>query len=352
MFNTKEHYKMYKKGKTWIFASIVTATLALGAFGGQTAHADTSDGATTGEETATQESVEPAKQVTLGQQQHSQTPADTTVKEATGATNETTTPSDGTKDPVAAPAKESETTPAPDATSDSDGDTVDKNGDTDLPATPAPDADKAGATDGSKVTEKPAADAPVDQTNNEVTSTTVEQSVPPVNTVKKVNPRLRSMAAPTPTPAVTVAQPVAEAEESIDQWMPNKTLQQVVLDTLTAKNDYFNPEVSASGKTWSSVNDITQADMLLLNRLDVQAHATTYIDGKTSFSLEGLQYATNLTHLDLANNMNAAPYAMRGDITDLTPLSSLVNLQWLQFTLNRVSDITPITGLKSLRHYL
>ncbi|WP_203639136.1 MucBP domain-containing protein [Levilactobacillus wangkuiensis] len=345
MFNTKEHYKMYKKGKTWIFASIVTATLALGAFGGQTAHADTSDAATTGEETATKESVEPAKQVTLGQEKQSQTSADAAVKEDTGATDETT-PSDGTKDPVVAPAKESETTPASDATGNSAGDTTDKNGDADLPA--APDADKTGSTDSGKVTEKPAADAPVDQTKNEVTPPTDTQPVTPVNTAEKVNPRLRSMAAPTPTPAVTAAQPVAEAEESIDQWMPNKLLQQAVLDTFTAKNNYLNPEVLASDKTWSSVNDITQADMLLLNYLDVQAYTTTYIDGKTSFSLEGLQYATNLTHLDLANDMDAAPYAMRGDITDLTPLSSLVNLQWLQFTLNRVSDITPITGLKKL----
>ncbi|WP_125764678.1 MucBP domain-containing protein [Levilactobacillus mulengensis] len=347
MFNTKEHYKMYKKGKTWIFASIVTATLALGAFGGQTAHADTSDAATAGEETATKESVAPVKQVTLGQQQQSQTPADAAVKEDT----ETSTPSDGAKDPVAAPAKESETTPAPDATSNSDGDTADENGAADLPATPAPDADKTGSTDGSKVTEKPAADAPADQTNNEVTPPTDKQPVTPVNTAEKVNPRLRSMApTPTPTPAVTAAQPVAEAEESIDQWMPNKTLQQVVFNTLTAKNDYFNPEVSASGKTWSSVNDITQADMLLLNRLDVQAYATTYIDGKTSFSLEGLQYATNLTYLDLANDLDRAPYAMRGDITDLTPLKGLVNLTWLQFAWNRVSDITPITGLKKITY--
>lgn len=234
MFNTKEHYKMYKKGKTWIFASIVTATLALGAFGGQTAHADTSDAATAGEETATKESVAPAKQVTLGQQQ-SQTPADAAVKEDTGTTD-TTTPSDGAKDPVAAPAKESETTPAPDATGNSDGDTADKNEDADLPATPAPDADKTGSTDGSKVMEKPDADAPVDQANNEITPPTDKQPVTPVNTAEKVNPRLRSMAPmQTPTPAVTAAQPVAEAEESIDQWMPNKTLQQVVLAILLLK---------------------------------------------------------------------------------------------------------------------
>ncbi|MFD1454438.1 MucBP domain-containing protein [Levilactobacillus lanxiensis] len=338
MFNTKEHYKMYKKGKTWIFASIVTATLALGAFGGQTAHADTSEAATIDEETATQESVKPAKQVTLGQQQHSQTPADTTVKEATGTTNETTTSSDGTKDPVTVPAKETETTPATDKTNDSDGDTADKNGDADLPAAPTPGTDKAGATDDSKVTEKPAADAPIDQTNNEVASTTDEQSVPPVNTVKKVNPRLRSMAAPTPTPAVTAAQPVAEAEESIDQWMPNKTLQNFILKQLNA---------GGYGKTWNSVDDITKADMLNFTRLDFQS-VSTYIDGKTEFSLEGLQYATNLTNLDLLNSLDLSPASMRGDIVDITPLASLVNLQRLQLSSQRVSDITPLAGLKKI----
>jgi len=335
MFNTKEHYKMYKKGKTWIFASIVTATLALGAFGGQTAHADTSDAATAGEETATKESVAPVKQVTLGQQQQSQTPADAAVKEDT----ETSTPSDGAKDPVAAPAKESETTPAPDATSNSDGDTADENGAADLPATPAPDADKTGPTDGSKVTEKPAADAPADQTNNEVTPPTDKQPVTPVNTAEKVNPRLRSMApTPTPTPAVTAAQPVAEAEESIDQWMPNKTLQNFILKQLNA---------GGYGKTWNSVDDITKADMLNFTSLDFQS-VSTYIDGKTEFSLEGLQYATNLTRLDLLNSLDLSPASMRGDIVDITPLASLVNLQWLQLSSQRVSDITPLAGLKKI----
>jgi len=347
MFNTKEHYKMYKKGKTWIFASIVTATLALGAFGSQTAHADTSDAATTGEETATQESVEPAKQVTLGQEKQAQTPADTAVKEDTGATDETTTPSDGTKDPVAAPAKESETTPAPEATGNSAGEAADKNEDADLPA--APDADKTGSTASSKVTEKPAADAPVDQTKNEVTPPTDTQPVTPVNTAEKVNPRLRSMApASTPTPAVTAAQPVAEAEESIDQWMPNKLLQDLVFKTLSMPINN-NPAIIASGKTWNSVNDITKEDMLLINEFSAQDYwASTYIDGKSSYSLEGLQYAQNLTILDLANSLNANPIMMHGDITDISPLRTLLNLKDVQLTTNRISDITPITGLKNI----
>ncbi|MYV17646.1 MucBP domain-containing protein [Furfurilactobacillus milii] len=136
--------------------------------------------------------------------------------------------------------------------------------------------------------------------------------------------------------------------EPIDQWMPNKTLQKIVLDELRTVG-----KKAGSQKTWSSVNDITQSDMLLLNSLTTQGYET-YIDGKTSFSLEGLQYATNLTDLNFNRQMNSTPVdgnplvQTHGDITDLSPLKNLVNLTTLEFNGNRVSDITPIAGLKKI----
>ncbi|WP_416186341.1 MAG: hypothetical protein ACFWTW_03435 [Lentilactobacillus parabuchneri] len=43
-YNTKVHYKMYKAGKHWLYASLLTAGLmAGGAFGANTVHADTDD---------------------------------------------------------------------------------------------------------------------------------------------------------------------------------------------------------------------------------------------------------------------------------------------------------------------
>jgi len=43
--NTTLHYKMYKSGKSWVFAGIVSAGLVF-AFGGTVAQADTTNTAT------------------------------------------------------------------------------------------------------------------------------------------------------------------------------------------------------------------------------------------------------------------------------------------------------------------
>lgn len=72
---------MYKKGKAWVFAGIVTATLALGVAGGQTAHADTIGDAASEQENASSQSTTPAKEVTLTQKSAANA-TDTTVSDA------------------------------------------------------------------------------------------------------------------------------------------------------------------------------------------------------------------------------------------------------------------------------
>jgi len=153
----------------------------------------------------------------------------------------------------------------------------------------------------------------------------------------------------TPTPTVIMPQARISAQSLIDNWMPNEKLQELVWKELKVADDTRNSRVFKSGRHWETAKDITQSDLKLLDDLDLAAHGTTYIDGKHSFSLEGLEYATNLKRLDVSNDLRYEPYAMRGDITDLTPLKSLVNLESLQFTGNRVSDITPITSLKNIK---
>lgn len=146
------------------------------------------------------------------------------------------------------------------------------------------------------------------------------------------------------TPVTATAQPVATstpatatANESIDQWMPNKTLQQAVLRAL---NGYGSSDPT---KKWTSVDQITPADMQYLTRLS--EGNITHIDGTTSFSLQGLQYATNLTELMLQSNVSTAYY---GDITDVSPLAGLTKLTDLQLTGNRITDVTPLAGLTNL----
>ncbi|KZU21560.1 hypothetical protein Nizo2484_1234 [Lactiplantibacillus plantarum] len=74
----------------------------------------------------------------------------------------------------------------------------------------------------------------------------------------------------------------------------------------------------------------------------------TYIDGKTSYSLEGLQYATNLTTVWLNNNLNAPSGSYYSDVTDISPLANLQKLQVVNIQQNRITDISPLANLKNL----
>ncbi|TGD19834.1 MucBP domain-containing protein [Levilactobacillus suantsaiihabitans] len=341
---SQEHYKMYKKGKTWVFAAIVTTTLALGVAGGQTAKADTAPAtdnqtADTGSQSAT-----PAKAVTLTSATKNDT-GTTTPPAGTGADVETSatenkpqsdaTTTKPTTQPSTPATKTAETTPAETTA-------------TETSTTTTPTKVEAATTPAAPVTKK--------AVTRVTTAVTPDMQIK-APTQKKMRHTARMLAPAAPkvataavTTAVTATSPVTTADESIDQWMPNKTLQQAVLGTFQSPITTGNQAVVDSGKTWNSVADITQADMGLLTYFSIPSMGlSTYIDGKSSFSLEGLQYAVNLQTLNVSNNMNWAPYSFRGDVTDLTPLKDLQNLKWLELTANRVSDITPVTGLKNLK---
>ena len=141
--------------------------------------------------------------------------------------------------------------------------------------------------------------------------------------------------------ALKTNQPVVRAtsrtaQENINDWMPNTLLQQEVLSQLRKQN----PD-----RTWNSAADITKADMLLLT---TYYGKDTYIDGKTSYSLEGLQYATNLTTVWLNNNLNAPSGSYYSDVTDISPLANLQKLQVVNIQQNRITDISPLANLKNL----
>ncbi len=61
-------------------------------------------------------------------------------------------------------------------------------------------------------------------------------------------------------------------------------------------------------------------------------------NGRGIRDLTGLQFATNVTLLRLANN----------EISDLSPIAGLINLRDLEVENNRISDISPYRGLKNL----
>ena len=138
------------------------------------------------------------------------------------------------------------------------------------------------------------------------------------------------------TQPITISATQRAVQEDINQWMPNKLLQQEVLRQLRAQNP---------GRTWNSADDITKDDMLLLT---TYYGKDTYIDGKTSYSLEGLQYATNLTTVWLNNNLNAPSGSYYSDVTDISQLADLQKLQVVNIQQNRITDISPLANLKNL----
>lgn len=338
-----EHYKMYKKGKTWIFAGILTSFFLVTTVGTETAHADTTDN-----DAVKNESQQVVQQPTTQEQQ---------------VTLKTAAQKDETGSPVAAGPEENV---APDVEKPAT-DAAEKQTPAEPETTPSVVDESQDNQPTGDPAEKPApvGDPEAASVNKVTTAPKETENVKPVTEVTppkaKVNPRLRSMPAPQAVTAAPVAAAV-QADQSIDEWMPNKMLQQAIFDTLTKGNPLTNPAVTASGKVWNSVNDITKDDMALLSVFSIQGpDYTTYIDGKTSFSLEGLQYAVNLTSLDLkGTNSFAWGVTMNnyqeetglgkynGDITDISPLQYLTKLEFLQLTMNRVTDVTPLAGLKNL----
>ena len=116
---------------------------------------------------------------------------------------------------------------------------------------------------------------------------------------------------------------------------------------------------SALGKEAGA--DITQADMESLESLQANRCRFLTLSKKGWFTpvserwiceptndklvssikdLTGLEFATNLTELELGRNQ----------ISDVTPLKGLINLTRLSLGINQISDVTPLKNLTNLTH--
>ncbi|WP_048000731.1 MucBP domain-containing protein [Lactiplantibacillus herbarum] len=327
MNRVEQHYKMYKKGKKWLVAGITTTALALGTWNEVNAQADTDVNQSTD---VSQTKVTAA------------TTASTTVALKTATTTDQAVQTADKATTSQQDAAETSSTDQTTATSDKANATSTTQADTTKTETSKTESeDKQVTTDNVQKT----TEVSKDKAATETTVTSKNTSTPITTTTTDTAIKTTTAAVDQSTPALKrdrASQPVSRAamvktDETIDQWMPNKTLQQAILATLN-KGSY--------GKTWSSTADISKADLQLLTKLNMQPYST-YIDGKSTFSLEGLQYATNITDLDLLNNYNVSKQ-MWGDITDITPVASLTKLTTLQIASQRISDITPLANLKEL----
>lgn len=347
---TLSEMKAVTKKRSWLYLSTAALTLSLMTLNGTTAQADTNEAPAADNQAQTSDtSATPAKEVTLttGSTETSEPVVDETTpaatpEETTG--NETATPEETTNtDPVTNDTDETtgtgnqatgnDVTPG-NATDGSDttetgtdtNTATTGNDDVQTPDPETPDTTTNAETDEDTVTE-PTGDEPADPAadNDALTQDDTEITTPA--------PSFRAAAVPTSAPVLFAAD-----DETIDDWMPNKILQQTVLEHLQA--------LTGVDKTWNTVDDITKEDMALLTIL---FNDDTYIDGETSFSLEGLQYAVNLERLSLNKGLNSPSTAYYGDVTDLSPIANLTKLTELNAQHNRISDLTPILGLTNLK---
>ncbi|MDQ0173563.1 stalk domain-containing protein [Paenibacillus tundrae] len=97
---------------------------------------------------------------------------------------------------------------------------------------------------------------------------------------------------------------------------------------------FEDPNLEQALKSLLNKNDdesVTKEDLESLNDVNLSS--------KGIKSLQGLEYAVNMTKLSLTNNQ----------ISDLSPLAGLVSLSTLSISFNKISDLKPLTGLVKLR---
>ena len=95
---------------------------------------------------------------------------------------------------------------------------------------------------------------------------------------------------------------------------------------------YFaDAHLKAAVEAELGLTDPNAADMLLLITLNAGFRDIT--------DLTGLEYAANLTDLDLLFNQ----------VSDLTPLAGLINIAWLDLGNNQIIDLLPLAGLTNIK---
>ncbi|GEO69680.1 MucBP domain-containing protein [Levilactobacillus acidifarinae] len=351
---TKKLLSKKMRQNRWVLTSAAAMTLALMSLGGTVAHAETTGNDSDVNETTTATTTSAAK-VALTAAAKTTTES---TQESTATSTATSTGTSTTSEPTTTEKSDTESTSTESATTESTPDTTVNESTTE--STPdatvnesttesTPDATGNESTTESTpdtTTDKPTTETPAtaesktpattQSATDQATTTQPEQNGQSTDTGNQATTDVKTAAA-----AKAVVAPVAEsatltdAAQTIDDWMPNKKLQELVLQTLRQNNP---------GRTWNSAADITQEDMALLTRLS--GDDETYLGEGIDYSLEGLQYATNLKELLLQSNVTTAYY---GGIVDLSPLAGLQNLTDLQLTGNRIKDVTPIAGLKNLK---
>ncbi|KRM18582.1 hypothetical protein FD31_GL000063 [Companilactobacillus nantensis DSM 16982] len=145
--------------------------------------------------------------------------------------------------------------------------------------------------------------------------------------------------------ATTVEEPSSSVsgEDDIDSWMPDKNLQTVVSYEV---NSWYGLPLTKHNVGLLHDDDTGRFQgQFSLNYL-IESNAPGSIK-----SIEGIQYATNLSKLTFSGNKAYSNLILKKDsdgIVDISPIKNLKNLTSLDFTSNSIKDISPIQNLINL----
>lgn len=166
------------------------------------------------------------------------------------------------------------------------------------------------------------------------------------------------------SPIAVVTYADTSADQTINDVMPNKKLQSLVLVNMKEQN-IVNNDFKLSDFTVDSF----KADLAKLTKLvwdPSQDSNKDYIDlqplaggngafgpagtNPGNYSLEGLQYATSLKDLSFLMNLNYGENKyIRNDVVNLQPLAKLTSLETINLPGNRISDVSPIAKLPNVK---
>lgn len=181
----------------------------------------------------------------------------------------------------------------------------------------------------------------------------VEQAKQPIDRQRLIRTTALREKTPTdvettlPAPQVTVSQVAAPSPtvvgDMIDDWMPDRNLQQIVLHQLQRDQDI------------SSVNQITKA---LVSKMTILFVDPTFELNNRAYhnavvgirSLKGLEYAVQLERLSIFPDVGASldwdDQFMHGNLFDISALAQLSKLSEVTLQMNQLADISALSQLK------
>ncbi|WP_125583849.1 leucine-rich repeat protein [Levilactobacillus cerevisiae] len=323
---TKQHYKMYKDGKHWVFAAITVAAVGLGTMMGQgaVAHADTTtvSAADSSSQTGAVAESTTAKSVTL-------TSGTTTTEESTGNSD-----SENVKDNASSTQDTTESNSGETGTGDSDTNTSSNSNSTDTTGkdttstdTPAPstdsekttEPDNSGESAGSETkdsTTPAAATAPVAE--NAVNDASIEAApaVTPdtdaiTDSVDKLADDAPAVTADTPMTIKALSASLGDSvtlpatDQSYFNFTPNtdgtatlvNVAKQITDNTVVIPTTYTD----SNGKVYQ-VTSIANYAFMNNNNFTTNVSNIVIGDGITSIGDSAFAYLSNLKVVDLSEN--------------------------------------------------